>query len=137
MRTTRRSYRGWWIAALTIGGLQSLALLQVVQQQNSLVAQLKSRPTSSTQLTSEGGYPSNIGVHGTTHIPLIDKPKKMLVRRHSSGEHAWNPTRAETAAKKTAAKSMGVQKGHTQDSEVIARALPIPSPSRRISSAPN
>ena len=63
--------------------------------------------------------------------------KKMLVRRHSSGEHAWNPTRAETAAKKTAAKSMGVQKGHTQDSEVIARALPIPSPSRRISSAPN
>ena len=66
-----------------------------------------------------------------------DKPKKMLVRRHSSGEHAWNPTRAETAAKKTAAKSMGVQKGHTQDSEVIARALPIPSPSRRISNAPN
>ncbi len=79
VRTTRRSYRGWWIAALTIGGLQSLALLQVVQQQNSLVAQLKSRPTSSTQLTSEGGYPSNIGVHGTTHIPLIDKPKKMLL----------------------------------------------------------
>ena len=79
VRTTRRSYRGWWIAALTIGGLQSLALLQVVQQQNSLVAQLKSRPTVSTQLTSEGGYPSNIGVHGTTHIPLIDKPKKMLL----------------------------------------------------------
>ena len=32
-----------------------------------------------------------------------------------------------SAAKKTAAKSMGVQKGHTQDSEVIARTLPIPA----------
>ena len=78
VRTTRRSYRGWWIAALTIGGLQSLALLQVVQQQNSLVTQLTSRPSGWTQLTSEG-YSANIGIHGTTHVPLVDKPKKLLL----------------------------------------------------------
>ena len=43
--------------------------------------------------------------------------KKMLVRRHSSGEHAWNPTRQEQAAKRTASKSMGVQKNQVQDGE--------------------
>ena len=90
VRTTRRSYRGWWIAALTIGGLQSLALLQVVQQQNSLVTQLTSRPSGWTQLTSEG-YSANIGIHGTTHVPLVDKPKKLLKTKPEDFSAAKDP----------------------------------------------
>ena len=43
--------------------------------------------------------------------------KKMLVRRHSSGDHAFLPNRQETEAKNLAARG-GVQPGHMQDSEV-------------------
>eukprot|EP00320_Phaeocystis_rex_P005897 CAMPEP_0119055932 /NCGR_PEP_ID=MMETSP1178-20130426/640_1 /TAXON_ID=33656 /ORGANISM="unid sp, Strain CCMP2000" /LENGTH=89 /DNA_ID=CAMNT_0007036599 /DNA_START=92 /DNA_END=361 /DNA_ORIENTATION=- len=42
--------------------------------------------------------------------------KKMLVRRHSSGDHAFLPNRQETEAKNLAARG-GVQPGHMQDSE--------------------
>jgi len=45
------------------------------------------------------------------------KKKQMLVRRHSSGDHAFLPSRQETAAKNLAARG-GVQPGHMQDSEV-------------------
>ena len=47
--------------------------------------------------------------------------KKMLVRRHSSGDHAFLPNRQETAAKNLAARG-GVQPGHMQDSEVSRAA---------------
>mmetsp|Transcript_1023 Transcript_1023/g.2408 ORF Transcript_1023/g.2408 Transcript_1023/m.2408 type:complete len:110 (+) Transcript_1023:234-563(+) len=45
--------------------------------------------------------------------------KKMLVRRHSSGDHAFLPNRQETAAKNLAARG-GVQPGHMQDSEGLS-----------------
>ena len=47
------------------------------------------------------------------------KPKKntRLLRRHSSGDHAFLPTRTETEAKKTAIKAFGVDKNHVQDGE--------------------
>lgn len=43
--------------------------------------------------------------------------KKALVRRHSSGDHAFLPNRQETAAKNLAARG-GVQAGSMHDSEV-------------------
>eukprot|EP00964_Phaeocystis_antarctica_P016059 scaffold8896_cov67-Phaeocystis_antarctica.AAC.2 len=54
--------------------------------------------------------------------------KKMLVRRHSSGDHAFLPNRQETAAKNLAARG-GVQPGHMQDSEV-SRAASLASRSQ-------
>ena len=56
--------------------------------------------------------------------------KKMLVRRHSSGDHAFLPNRQETAAKNLAARG-GVQAGSMHDSEVnrqprlACRARPV------------
>eukprot|EP00321_Phaeocystis_globosa_P017661 CAMPEP_0118809918 /NCGR_PEP_ID=MMETSP1162-20130426/631_1 /TAXON_ID=33656 /ORGANISM="Phaeocystis Sp, Strain CCMP2710" /LENGTH=152 /DNA_ID=CAMNT_0006739391 /DNA_START=90 /DNA_END=548 /DNA_ORIENTATION=+ len=52
--------------------------------------------------------------------------KKMLVRRHSSGDHAFLPNRQETAAKNLAARG-GVQPGSMHDSE----GLSLPSTHER------
>ena len=46
------------------------------------------------------------------------EPKKGgLVRRHSSGDHAWRPTPRDTAAKKAANKNFGVGADQIHDCE--------------------
>lgn len=57
--------------------------------------------------------------------------KKTLVRRHSSGDHVFLPTRGETAAKKLAGRG-GIQHGHVADSEVSAAP-----PSKTLESPPS
>mmetsp|Transcript_25280 Transcript_25280/g.81760 ORF Transcript_25280/g.81760 Transcript_25280/m.81760 type:complete len:91 (-) Transcript_25280:586-858(-) len=42
--------------------------------------------------------------------------KTKLVRRHSSGDHAFLPQKQELEAKKAAKKNYGVQEGQVQDS---------------------
>jgi len=54
--------------------------------------------------------------------------KGPLVRRHSSGDHVFLPTRGETAAKKLAGRG-GIQEGQVADSEVSA-APPARAPIR-------
>ena len=46
-----------------------------------------------------------------------EQPKKVLLRRHSSGDHAFLPNRTEKAAIKAANKNFGVPKDLVQDSE--------------------
>eukprot|EP00327_Prymnesium_parvum_P035849 CAMPEP_0195617982 /NCGR_PEP_ID=MMETSP0815-20121206/13848_1 /TAXON_ID=97485 /ORGANISM="Prymnesium parvum, Strain Texoma1" /LENGTH=87 /DNA_ID=CAMNT_0040758505 /DNA_START=18 /DNA_END=281 /DNA_ORIENTATION=+ len=50
-------------------------------------------------------------------VEANDKPKPGLVRRHSSGDHAFLPSRTEIEAKKAAARNFGVAKDQVQDSE--------------------
>ena len=45
------------------------------------------------------------------------KPKKMLVRRHSSGDHAFLPSRTDRDAIKAANKNFGVPNTLVQDGE--------------------
>lgn len=55
--------------------------------------------------------------------------KKTLVRRHSSGDHAFLPTRGETTAKKLAGRG-GIQEGQVADSEVM-QCHPLKHPPAR------
>jgi len=51
-------------------------------------------------------------------VEAKDQPKKSgLVRRHSSGDHAFLPNRLEREAKKIANSNFGVQKDNVQDRE--------------------
>ena len=59
-----------------------------------------------------------------------EKKRPQLVRRHSSGDHAFLPNRQETSAKLLAARG-GVQKGDMPDSEV--RAPPMTTTSGPLS----
>jgi len=45
------------------------------------------------------------------------KKKAGLVRRHSSGDHAFLPNRTERNAKRISQTNYGVQKEHAQDTE--------------------
>jgi len=43
--------------------------------------------------------------------------QRKMVRRHSSGDHAFLPDRQVTSAKKTASKGFGVQEGQLKDDQ--------------------
>jgi hypothetical protein len=44
--------------------------------------------------------------------------KKTLIRRHSSGDHAFLPSKADRAAIKASQRNFGVDGNHVQDGEV-------------------
>jgi hypothetical protein len=54
----------------------------------------------------------------TVFAQNTDAKKPQLVRRHSSGDHAFLPQRHEVEAMKVSKKNGGVQEGQIQDSAV-------------------
>ena len=61
--------------------------------------------------------PALVRAQSNSAIPEAAPAKKPLMRRHSSGDHAFLPNRTEKAAIKAAGKNFGVPGNLVQDSE--------------------
>ena len=74
-----------------------------------------------------------LGRNKATAAASPEAGKKRMVRRHSSGDHAFLPTKKDRDAINQSQRSFGVRKGDIQDSEVrppvqaaVRRCSPLP-----------